>query len=193
MRTLYLLRHSLTEGNERRLYYGATDLPLSEAGRRLARERAQSRPLPECGLYVTSGLRRADETLGLLTGRRPDVALPDLAEMRFGDFEMHSYEELRDDADYRRWLDDCMGPGVMRCPNGESQSEFRERSLRGGAALLALPWETATAVIHGGPIANLMGAWFPEAQKGFYDWQPDPCEGYRVEFDGDAPVRCEVL
>ena len=36
MRTLYLLRHSLTEANERRLYCGWTDLPLSPAGRALA-------------------------------------------------------------------------------------------------------------------------------------------------------------
>ena len=37
MNTLYMIRHSLTEGNERRLYYGATDLPLSENGRTLCR------------------------------------------------------------------------------------------------------------------------------------------------------------
>ena len=193
MRTLYLLRHSLTEGNERRLYYGATDLPLSDAGRALAKRRGGERPLPPCDLYVTSGMARADETLELLTGRRPDAVLPDLAEMRFGAFEMKSYAMLKDDADYQRWIRDCMGPGLMRCPGGESQSEFRARTLRGGEALVALSWTTALAVIHGGGIANLMGAWFPDAGKGFFDWQSGPCEGYVVRFDGGAAREYEVL
>ena len=30
MRALYLIRHSLTEANERRLYGGSTDSPLTE-------------------------------------------------------------------------------------------------------------------------------------------------------------------
>ena len=31
--TIYLIRHGKTEANERRLYCGSTDLPLSEGGR----------------------------------------------------------------------------------------------------------------------------------------------------------------
>lgn len=31
--TIYLIRHGKTEANEKRLYCGITDLPLSEAGR----------------------------------------------------------------------------------------------------------------------------------------------------------------
>ena len=31
--TIYLIRHGKTEANEKRLYCGSTDLPLSEAGR----------------------------------------------------------------------------------------------------------------------------------------------------------------
>ena len=30
--TMTLIRHGLTEGNLKRLYYGSTDLPLTEAG-----------------------------------------------------------------------------------------------------------------------------------------------------------------
>ena len=193
MRTLYVVRHSLTEGNERRLYCGSTDLPLTGAGRALAKARAKDRPLPPRALRVTSGMARTDETLFLLTGRTPDIVIADLAEMRFGAFEMRGYEELREDADYRRWIGDCMGAGLVRCPGGESQSEYRARVLRGGAALLALEWQSALAMIHGGSIANLMDAWFPGEGKGFYDWQPGPCEGYAVRFDGDAPREYEVL
>lgn len=193
MRALYLLRHSLTEGNERRLYYGSTDLPLSMTGRALARETTQRHPLPPCELYVTSGMRRADETLLLMTGRRADVALSSLAEMRFGAFEMKSHEQLANDPDYRRWLDGRMGAGDVTCPGGESPLEFSARVRRGGAELLALKWTTALAVAHGGVVARLMLHWFSGEDKNFYDWQPAPCAGYRIEFDGDAPRRYEVL
>ena len=105
MSALFLLRHSLTEANERRLYCGWTDLPLSPGGQALCRDARAARPLPDCGHYVTSGLRRTEETLFLLTDHTPTLTLPDLREMHFGRFEMHSYEELKDDADYRRFLE----------------------------------------------------------------------------------------
>ena len=40
MRRLTLIRHGLTEGNVRRWYYGALDLPLCEAGADALREAA---------------------------------------------------------------------------------------------------------------------------------------------------------
>ena len=193
MRALYLLRHSLTEANERRLYCGWTDLPLSPAGQALAEQTRLSAPLPEVSLYVTSGLRRADETLALLTGRTPDLTLPNLREMHFGRFELHSYEELKGDGDYQRWIDDCMGPGIVPCPGGESQRAFRERVLRGGEALLGASWESALAVVHGGVIANLMSRWFLDESRNFYEWQPGPCAGYRIGIDGKTPVCFETV
>lgn len=193
MRALILLRHSLTEGNERRLYYGWTDLPLSPAGRRLARELAASRPLPACETYITSGMRRANETLQLLTGRKPDAMLSDLREMNFGAFEMRGHWALMEDADYRRWLESRAGAGDMPCPGGESPKQFEARVLRGGAALLAMNWQTALAVVHGGCIAKLMAHWFPGEAKGFYDWQSEPCRGWRVTFEGNAPIGFEPI
>ena len=94
MRALLLLRHGLTQANEKRIYCGATDLPLSENGRAMARELAALRPLPACDLYLTSGMARADETLELLTGRTANRVLPAFSEMDFGRFEMMGYETL---------------------------------------------------------------------------------------------------
>ena len=50
---LLLIRHGMTEANERRLYCGATDLPLTAAGREaLLRQKAR-------GVYPDiSGMRR---------------------------------------------------------------------------------------------------------------------------------------
>ena len=85
MNALYLIRHSLTVANERRLYGGCTDIPLTDAGREIAVNRRGT--LPECDIYISSGMRRADETLRLLTGRAPDLVLAGLREMDFGLFE----------------------------------------------------------------------------------------------------------
>lgn len=191
MRALYLLRHSLTEANERRLYGGHTDSPLSEKGQSLAREMAIQRPLPACNLYVSSGMLRANETLEILTGCKPDRIMPALSEMNFGRFEMLGYETLKHDPDYMRWIGD--DSETIPCPGGESTGAFRQRVLSGGEALLALNWETALAVCHGGVIVFLMGTWFPSENRGFYEWQPSACGGWRVEFEERTPIRYESI
>ena len=191
MRTLYLMRHSLTEANERRLYCGRTDLPLSPRGRALAEAARKKRPLPECDLRVTSGMRRAEETLELMTGRRSDFKIGNLAEMDFGRFEMRGYDDLKDDADYQRWIGDARGE--YPCPGGESTAQFGRRARSGGVELLERPWESAVAVCHGGTIVQLMRMWFPGEDRHFYQWQPAACGGWRVTFEEQNPVGFDAI
>ncbi|MBQ8964780.1 MAG: histidine phosphatase family protein [Clostridia bacterium] len=191
MRVLVLLRHGMTEANERRIYCGSTDLPLSDDGRAMAREIAAQRPLPACELYVTSGMVRADETLEILTGHKADRVMPAFSEMDFGRFEMLGYETLRHDPDYQRWINDT-GGGVP-CPGGESTGAFRQRVRSGGNELLEMQWKTALVVCHGGVIVNLMEGWFPLEARGFYEWQPAACKGWRVLFDHGLPIRFEPI
>lgn len=189
MRALYLLRHSLTRANALRLYGGSTDLPLTAEGRALALARRGA--IPGCGLYVSSGMRRADETLLLMTGRTPDLVLPGLREMDFGAFEMKSYEQLSGDADYLRWIDDATGD--VCCPGGESANAFAARVRREGARLLCRPEDAVCAVCHGGTVVSLMQAWFPEVQRHFYQWQPGPCAGYRIAVADGVPAAFEEV
>lgn len=189
MRTVYLLRHSLTEANARRLYCGSTDLPLAEEGRAIASSRRGT--VPPCDICVTSGLRRADETLMLMTGRHPDETLPGLREMDFGAFEMRGYEALKNDPAYIRWIEDASGD--VACPGGESGNAFRARVLSAGDALWRLPGDAACVVCHGGVIVQLMEAWFPEAGRGFYDWQPGPCGGYRIDGAEGRPISFQEV
>ena len=185
MRTLYLLRHSLTEANERHLYGGSTDSPLTPAGRALAEARRRETPLPEAVLYASSGMARAEETLRLLTGHAPDLTLPGLREMAFGTFEMRGYDELKDDPAYVCWIEDQTG--AIACPCGESANAFRARVLDAGSQLLARHEDSAVVVCHGGVIVNLMQAWFPGEDRSFYEWQPAACRGYRIVVtDGTA-------
>ena len=191
MRVLVLLRHGMTEANERRIYCGSTDLPLSDDGRAMAREIAVQRPLPACELYVTSGMARADETLEILTGHKADRVMSAFSEMDFGSFEMLGYETLRHDPDYQRWINDT--GGIVPCPGGESTGAFRQRVRSGGNELLEMQWRTALVVCHGGVIVNLMEGWFPLEARGFYEWQPAACKGWRVLFDHGLPIRFEPI
>ena len=62
---IYLIRHGKTEANERRLYCGSTDLPLSRQG---AAELAQLHYDIQNVRFLTSGMKRTNETLRILFG-----------------------------------------------------------------------------------------------------------------------------
>lgn len=180
---LILLRHGVTEANERRLYCGASDPPLSPAGRQALAELRRTAAYPPLeGLRVyTSGLRRTEETLFAIYGVVAHETLPAFQEMHFGVFEGHSYEELKEDPAYQTWIS---GDNERnRCPGGESGAEMTDRVL---AAFQALPvGEGALIVTHGGPIAAIMAHLFPEAGKNRYAWQPKNGCGYALSLSED--------
>ena len=91
MSAVYLIRHGMTEANEKHLYCGSTDLPLSAAG--VAALRTLHYDVKNA-VYLTSGMQRTEQTLELLFGRVPHRREPRLREMDFGCFEMRGYEEL---------------------------------------------------------------------------------------------------
>ena len=174
---LVLLRHGMTRANVRRLYCGSSDLPLCPEGR-AALERLRDavdypdvRPL----VKITSGMRRSDETLELLFGVRPEQRNFQFRELDFGRFELHSYEDLRDDADYQAWIGDRSGK--VAPPGGESTLHFRARVFEAADALK----QDALVVCHGGVIAALMERWFPQEERNLYQWQPGFGLGYIVE------------
>ena len=173
---IYLIRHGMTEANERRLYCGSSDLPLTENGRAaLLKKRAEGEyPAAARGLLFSSGLRRCNETAELLFGRAPDKIAEDLREIDFGAFELRSYAELCGDEAYQRWITDESGDAAP--PDGESSNAFKKRVI---AAMCGIP-DSAVIVCHGGVIACLMAHWFPEEGRHMYAWQPDFGCGYAV-------------
>ena len=99
--TIYLIRHGKTEANEKHLYCGSTALPLSDAGK----EELRSVYYDIKNLrFLTSGMKRANETLRILFGDVPYEVDPRFREVDFGIFEMQSYEELKDTPEYGAWL-----------------------------------------------------------------------------------------
>ena len=142
---LTLLRHGETDGSRRDLYYGAADIPALPESLAALHENAAA--YPRAARYYTSGLLRTEQTLQALYGDVPHVQLPGLREMNFGDFEMKSYQELKDTAAYQAWITDVEH---NVCPNGESAPQVLERNRAAIAQVLAsgrtpCAWSTAAS------------------------------------------------
>lgn len=173
--SILLIRHGRTEANDRHLYCGSTDLPLSDRGRQELAERHYVVPNAR---FFTSGMRRTEETLQLLFGDVPHEVLPDFREIDFGAFEMKSYEQMKEDPAYIAWITGDNDRNVP--PGGESGEAMTARVL---AAFRGLPDGNSVVITHGGVIAAIMENLFPAEGKNRYQWQPKPGFGYRLEGD----------
>ena len=177
--SIYLIRHGKTVANEQHLYCGSTDLPLSDGGREELHSMRYD-ITPE--RFVTSGMKRTDETLRILFGNVPFSVDSRFREVNFGDFEMKSYEMLKDDPSYQAWL---TGDNEANTPpGGESGVQMTRRVLE---AFRELPDGTAL-VTHGGVIAAIMASLFPADGKHRYQWQPRNGHGYEIRGGTYRPI-----
>ncbi len=183
---LILIRHGMTEANERRLYCGRTDLPLSAMGRTALEEEKTRHDYPSAeGLRILiSPKKRCRETLAVLYGDRPFETDEALCEMDLGCFEMRSYEELKDDPAFLEWITGDNEANVI--PGGESGHIMKDRVLKALDRILDADRDTLV-ITHGGVIAILMDALFGEKEnKNRYEWQPPNGGGYEIDTEGPS-------
>lgn len=175
---IYLIRHSITEGNLKRRYIGKTNESLCAEGERLLRERAKKGVYPKADKIFTSPMKRCIQTAQILYPKQTPVVVDELSECDFGRFENKSYEELKALPEYQMWLD---GGGMAGFPDGESRIAFSERCLEGFIKALKMCGrsETAAFIIHGGTIMSIMERYaFPKGE--YYDFQIGNGEGYEL-------------
>lgn len=173
---LYLIRHGRTEANERHCYCGSTDLPLTESGIKELKKRDYK--VPEKCRFITSGMKRTEETLFYLFGEVAHTQDEHFREIDFGTFEMYSYEQLKDREDYQNWISGDNEKNIP--PNGESGEQMGIRVMEGLKKLMEEDQDTVL-ISHGGVIAFLMEQLFPDEEKNRYLWQPKPGCGYVIE------------
>lgn len=176
---LYLIRHGKTMANENHLYCGSTDLPLSEQG--ITELQRIPYDIPKDCCFLTSGMIRTEQTLFYLCGDVTHRIDKRFREMEFGVFEMHSYEELKDRADYQEWISGVNE--IKNPPMGESGVQMTARVLAGLDDLLKEQKDTVL-ITHGGVIAAIMQILFSMENKNRYQWQPTPGGGYLITEDG---------
>lgn len=177
--TIYLIRHGKTAANEQHLYCGSTDLSLSENG--IQELKTLSYAVGEAE-FITSGMRRTNETLKILFGDVTYRIERDFREIDFGIFEMKSYEQLKNDSAYQSWLTGDNFANVP--PGGESGKAMTQRVM----AAYHLQNDNTVVITHGGVIAAIMEALFPQEGKNRYQWQPKPGHGYKITEDGYSPI-----
>lgn len=129
MIALTMIRHGSTPGNEEKRYIGATDQPLAQTGIEAIEQKVKK------GLYpkkpdriIVSPLKRCIQTAELIYGERKFEIIDALKEMDFGIFEGKNFEDLKDDAEYKAWVDsNC----TLSIREGESMAEFTDRVMQG--------------------------------------------------------------
>lgn len=203
---IYLIRHGITEGNQKRWFYGKADLPLAEVGRETLKDLAARGiypRIPEDADCYTTGLLRTEQTFQIIFGERPHKVIHNMREMEFGDYECQTYEQLKDYELFDQWCYDQSGDAKL--PGGESRNEFADRISLGLKELIGYhrlkelshrhSGKDAISVLvcHGGVISAAMQELFPEVNGNMWDWIPDPGFGYMVEFEEGEPIMYEKI
>ncbi|WP_391119897.1 histidine phosphatase family protein [Psychrobacillus sp. L3] len=162
--TITLIRHLPTKGNREKKYIGWTDEPI------ISGIKTKKMP-PEIKQVIGSDLIRCKQTANQLFQGIPYIVNENFRECSFGDWEEKTYNELKEDAIYKAWIEN---PLEVAPPNGESLANMQERVLQGIYDVLK-EFDELIIVTHGGPIRFLLSK-FADVEKGFWEWEvPHGC------------------
>ena len=153
MKTAILARHAESEFSVRGAMNGDPGLAgaLTEEGVGQAKRLGEALRDDPIDLCVTTEFERTKQTADLaLEGRDvPRLVVPELNDIRVGDFEGGLLET------YRAWARD-RSPIEVPPGGGESRAQAAERYARGFRKVLARPEEQILVVAHGLPIRYLL-------------------------------------
>ncbi len=154
--TLLLVRHAHNGMAGR--FCGHMDPPLSGQGRQQSRELAEELGQRRLTHIFSSDLLRARETASYIADRSGlgIEFLPGLREMRFGEWEGLTWDEIRarDAAYAARWMAEYPW---LPAPGGEEFGSFRKRVQAVLAQVAArIPGGCAAVVTHGGVIRTFL-------------------------------------
>lgn len=169
-----LFRHGITEANKKRAYSGWSNPQLceKEAGMILLQQK-------EYEQYYSSDLTRCIQTSRCLFPGVKTIPLKELREMHFGQWEGNTYEELKENADYQRWIGN---PEDSSPPGGESFKQFRKRIMRGWNEVIGKQDCKKIAIItHSGVMREFLTSFAPYP-KAFWEWDTPFAAGYELVF-----------
>lgn len=180
--TLALIRHGATKANEEHRYLGKTDEPLSEKGIEILKAYKAKKLYPDVDYLFSSPMRRCIDTAQIIYPSLAPIVISEWEEMDFGQFEYKNYEELKNDAQYQKWID---SQGTLDFPQGEGRVDFIRRCKSGfvkmcnelgrAAAKDGEKDITAGMVVHGGTIMSVMSLY---ACGNYFDYQVSNGKGY---------------
>ncbi len=174
-----IIRHGKTEGNTRKAYIGSTDESLKPK----FIEKIDIKKYPLVEKVFSSPLKRCLETAKIIYPLETKLRIKeDLKECDFGDFEGKNYEELKNDSNYIKWLENN---GEEKIPNGESRVEFEKRCQLCFEDIIRECLENnikkIAIICHGGTIMSILHK-FVNKSESFYRWQVENLEGYDFKY-----------
>lgn len=182
---VYMIRHAETEGNAKKQYIGSTDEPLSEKGIYCLLAKKKAGIYPKADFVYSSPMLRCRQTCRVLYGDTPFKLIPELSECDFGDFEGKCHEELKDNPNYRIWIESFGKRGMH---GGEDADAFRRRCCSAFKNIIneviSEKYENTAVILHGGTIMAILEK-FSEKRGDFYSWQVGNGEGYCLTIDPD--------
>ena len=153
--TLILARHGESELSLRGLTNGdpTRACGLTDAGREQALRLGELLAAEPIDLCITTAFARTEDTADLaLAGRKvPRLVIPELNDIRFGEYEALSF------ADYLAWARSA-APTEEPPGRGESRARVVDRYVRGFRTVLARPERRILAILHGLPIRYVLNA-----------------------------------
>lgn len=198
---LYLVRHGITLWNVQKKYLGHTDIGLMESKKSQLDELSAELSKKAFDCLFSSDLTRCQETAAYIN---PGVSIhlePRLREMNFGEWEGKTYNELKHDIRYTKWLDNWE---ELAPPKGETGRQFKARinhfltvlekenlekelpekneitCAKGGGVPQVL------IVTHGGVIRHILSRFIPD--RSFWQWNVTHGRGYTLSlvWDGEG-------
>lgn len=179
-----LFRHGITKENLEKRYLGWSDTEIT--GSASEKLKALSKKLPIYDFYVSSDLIRCRQTAKIIVPHIPGYFTANLREVHFGKWELKTYEDLCNEADYRAWIND---PMVKQPPNGESFKDLSKRVMDGWNEVRekvhVAENPRVLIVTHGGVIRLLLMK-LTSDERSFWQWQIAHGSGMELTWTAQA-------
>lgn len=178
---IILIRHGKTSWNIDRRYLGKTDQSLCAIGINELRDFVKNNIYMTVDTVISSSMKRCIETSRIIYPNKSIVILDDLSEIDFGKFEGKTYEDLKDDSEYIKWIDSM---GKTSVGNIEPQQKFYKRTLSAFYETTTYGYKNGlnkiAIITHGGVIMNIMSRL--TEQKDIFMWQCRNGGGFRIRY-----------
>jgi alpha-ribazole phosphatase len=189
---IHFIRHGAISPTLNGRYIGTTDVPLSEEGKSAIRKLSCTMDYPYAKVVFTSPLKRCTQTAKIIYPNLDAIAVDQLMECHFGEWENQSAEDLRGDETFSKWL---AGDNEVKPPRGESAADFTRRiclmfeSIVNG--LIKTGTTDAAIITHGGVMNTLLAVYgLPQAKP--FDWACDCGYGYSLRITPMLWMRDKV-
>lgn len=192
-REIILIRHGTTAWNLEKRYLGHTDIGLlPEAKQELSWLREQCSDIT-CDALYCSDMLRCQQTLSHIASSQMGQAKLDarLREIDFGQWEGLTYDQLKDNPQYRDWID---APHEVTPPSGEPWTSFAaridsfmEECLMSFSPILhsrSINVPKVAVITHGGVIRYIVSRLIPN--QDFWDTQVVPGQAIKIRLAGDG-------